>query len=101
MPVGCVGMPKRVKKDIVRVEPEKETLKRFKKEIQTMIMKSCRDCYYGCISFDFGIVSCLKYRDLYYPEQANICKYYESTSIKEAQLWRVLIETYKHDKVSA
>lgn len=79
-----MGMPKPVKEDIVRIEPEDETIERFKenKELQTMIMKSCRDCYYGCISFDFGIVSCLKMKDLFYPEEANVCLFYDSMSLK-------------------
>ncbi len=93
-----MGMPKSVKEDIVRIEPEEETLERFKENLQTMIMKSCRDCYYGCISFDFGIVSCLKMKDLFYPEEANVCLFYNSKSEKETPLWKEIADYFKSNK---
>ncbi len=59
------------------------------------LMKTCRDCYAGCISLDFGTVSCLKHKDIFMPEAANYCKFYKSTSIKEIPLWRELIKGFK------
>lgn len=64
------------------------------------LMKTCRDCFYGCISFGFGSVSCLKYKDIYMPEVANWCYFYNSTSEKEFPLWLELVEGFKHDTIS-
>ena len=59
------------------------------------LMKTCRDCYFGVTSLDFGTVSCLKYKDILMPELANDCGYYRSTSIKEILLWHELLIGFK------
>jgi len=59
------------------------------------LMKTCRDCYFGVTSLDFGTISCLKYNDILPPEAANYCKRYRSTSIKEVPLWRELVKGFK------
>ena len=60
-----------------------------------LLMKSCRDCYYGVISLNFGTVSCLKHKEILMPEWANDCKFYRSTSEKEIPLWREMIKGFK------
>ena len=59
------------------------------------MMKTCRDCYYGVTSLNFGTISCLKYKDIFMPEWANWCKAYKSTSLKETPLWRKLVKGFK------
>jgi hypothetical protein len=61
-----------------------------------MLMKSCRDCYYGiAVSLGWGYVSCMKYNDYYKPEKANDCKFYKSTSAKWTLTWREMVKDFK------
>ena len=48
------------------------------------IMKTCRDCKYGVIGLKSGVVSCLKFKELFFPEEANGCEFYDSISVKES-----------------
>jgi len=95
--MGCVGMSERIETDTIRTESETEAFKRLQQEISALgvIMKTCRDCRYGCTGLETGIISCLKMKDLFYAEQANICKHYKSTSARLIPLWRELVKDFK------
>jgi hypothetical protein len=60
-----------------------------------MLMKTCRDCYYGVASLDFGTVSCLKYKDIFNLDKANDCKFYRSTSARWTLTWRDMVKGFK------
>jgi len=55
------------------------------------LMLSCRDCKYGFVGLESGIVSCMKANGLTYPEAANYCAWYDSVSKKEWS-WKELKE---------
>lgn len=44
------------------------------------VMLTCRDCRFGAVGLETGIVSCLKAKGLTYPEAANYCPWYDSVS---------------------
>jgi len=62
------------------------------------LMKTCRDCYYGFTSLNFGTISCMKKKVVLRPEQANICDFYRSMSKKEILLWKNIMKDFYNDK---
>lgn len=58
------------------------------------MMLTCRDCRFGAIGLETGIVSCLKAKGLTYPEAANYCPWYDSVS-KKKWTWKNLLSKSK------
>lgn len=62
---------------------------------QKQIMLTCRDCRYGFTGLEWGIISCMKFKELFNPDAANYCGYYDSISKKE-WTWRDILK--RHSK---